>query len=102
MNERVRIYANAFEFFKSTIPINFAASLIVCFFGGGSIGFNYSIVSFGFVLSLVFKEVRNKSEYLFYFNNGISKKQLWMYTWVFSVITLIVCVFIFNFILLLF
>ena len=101
MNERVRIYANAFEFFKSTIPINLGTSLFVGFFGG-LIAFNYSIVSFGFVLSLVFKEVRNKSEYLFYFNNGISKKQLWMYTWVFSVITLIVGIFIFNFILLLF
>jgi hypothetical protein len=101
MNERLRIIANAFEFFKSTVPINFGASLFVGYFGG-LIAFNCSFLSFGFILSLVLKEVRNENYYLFYFNNGISKKQLWMYSWVFSFLTLIIGIFILNLILSLF
>jgi ABC-type antimicrobial peptide transport system permease subunit len=95
MNEKSRIVANAFEFFKSTVPINFGASLFVGFFGG-LIAFNYSFLSFGFILSLLLKELRAKNEYLFYFNNRVSKKQLWMYSWFFSLLTLIVGIFIFN------
>jgi hypothetical protein len=101
MNERLRIIANAFEFFKSTVPINFGASLFVGYFGG-LIAFNCSFLSFGFILSLVLKEVRNENYYLFYFNNGISKKQLWMYSWGFSFLTLIIGIFILNLILSLF
>lgn len=95
MNERLRIIANAFEFFKSTVPINFGASLFVGYFGG-LIAFNFSFLSFGLILNLVLKEVRNENDYLFYFNNGISKKQLWMYSWFFSFLTLIVGIFILN------
>ena len=95
MNERLRKLANAFEFFKSTVPINFGASLFVGFFGG-LIALNYSFLSFGFILSLLLKELRAKNDYLFYFNNGISKKQLWMYSWFFSFLTLIVSIFILN------
>ena len=101
MNERLRKLANAFEFFKSTVPINLGASLFVGFFGG-LIAFNYSFLSFGFILSLVLEEVRNENDYLFYFNNGISKKQLWMYSWFFSFLTLIVGIFFFFLILRLF
>ena len=95
MNERLRIIANAFEFFKSTVPINFGTSLFVGYFGG-LIAFNCSFLSFGLILNLVLKEVRNENDYLFYFNNGISKKQLWMYSWFFSFLTLIVGIFILN------
>jgi len=95
MNERLRIIANAFEFFKSTVPINFGTSLFVGYFGG-LIAFNFSFLSFGLILNLVLKEVRNENDYFFYFNNGISKKQLWMYSWFFSFLTLIVGIFILN------
>ncbi len=101
MNERLRKIANAFEFFKSTVPINFGVSLFVFFFGG-LIAFNYSFLSIGLIISLVLKEVRAKNEYLFYFNNRISKKQLWMYSWFFSLLTLIIGIFSFNCILRLF
>ena len=101
MNKKSRKVANAFEFFKSTVPVNLGVSLFVFFFGG-LIAFNYSFLSIGFLMSLVLKEVRAKNEYLFYFNNGISKKELWMYSWGFSVLTLILGIFIFNLILRLF
>jgi hypothetical protein len=90
-----RKWYNVFEFFKSTLPINFAASFFVFLFGG-MIAFNYSILTFGFVLSLFFKEVNAKNEYVFYFNNKISKIQLWVYSWYFTFVCLAVCSFIFN------
>jgi hypothetical protein len=88
-------WSNVFEFFKSTLAINFAASFFVFLFGG-LIAFNYSVLSFGFVLSLLFKEVNAKNEYVFYFNNQISRIQLWVYSWCFTFIFLVVCAFVLN------
>ncbi|MDR6844793.1 hypothetical protein J2W95_001492 [Flavobacterium granuli] len=90
-----RKWYNVFEFFKSTLPINFAGSFFVFLFGG-MIAFNYSILTFGFGLSLLFKEVNAKNEYVFYFNNKISKIQLWVYSWCFTFVFLVVCSFVFN------
>lgn len=87
--------SNLFEFFKSTLAINFAASFFAFLFGG-LIAFNCSVLTFGFVLSLFFKEVNAKNEYVFYFNNQISKIQLWIYSWCFTFIFLAVCSFVFN------
>jgi hypothetical protein len=95
MKDRLRIIANAFDFFKSTVPINLGVSLFVGYFGG-LIAFNFSFLIFGLILSFVLKELRNENDYLFYFNNGISKKQLWMYSWFFSFLSLIVGIFILN------
>jgi hypothetical protein len=88
-------WSNLFAFFKSTLAINFAASFFVFLFGG-LIAFNYSVLTFGFGLSLFFKEVNSKNEYVFYFNNKISKMQLWVYSWAFTFGFLVVSVFIFN------
>jgi hypothetical protein len=88
-------FFNVFEFFKSTVAINLSASLFVFLFGG-LIAFNYSVLSFGFVLSLFFKEVNAKNEYVFYFNNKISKTQLWVYSWCFTFVFLVICAFVFN------
>ncbi len=92
---------NLFEFFKSTISINLVASFFVFLFGG-SIAFNYSILSFGFVLSLLFKEVYSKNEYVFYFNNQISRIQLWVSSWCITFVFLLISVCVFNLIKLLF
>ena len=86
---------NLFEFFKSTLAVNFAVSFFVFLFGG-SIAFNYSVISFGFVLSLLFKEVNAKKEYVFYFNNQISRIQLWLFSWGFTFVFLVISVFVFN------
>ena len=90
-------WSNLFEFFKSTLAINFAASVFVFLFGG-MIAFNYSVLTFGFALSLFFKEVNAKNEYVFYFNNKISKVQLWLYSWVFTFASLAVFSVVINFI----
>lgn len=88
-------WSNVFEFFKSTLAVNLAASFFVSLFGG-MIAFNYSVLTFGFFLSLLFKEVNAKHEYVFYFNNRISKIQLWAYSWCFTFVFLVVGAFMFN------
>lgn len=90
-----RKWNNVFEFFKSTLVINFGASFFVFLFGG-LIAFNYSVLTFGFGLSLFFKEIYTKNEYVFYFNNKISKTLLWIYSWCFTAVFLAVCSFVFN------
>lgn len=92
---------NYFEFFKTTIAINLAASVLPLLFGG-LIAFNYSLLSFGLIVSLAVKEVTAKNEYLFYFNNRISKMELWLMSWFFTFIFLIIGIFIFNLIIKLF
>jgi len=87
--------ANIFVFFKSTVAVNLAVSFFVFLFGG-LIAFNYSVLSFGFFVSLLFKEVNAKNEYVFYFNNQISKIQLWFFSWCFTFVSLVASVCVFN------
>jgi len=97
----IRKLFNIFEFFKSTLAINLASSFFVFLFGGLG-AFNCSVLTFGFGLSLFFKEVNAKKEYLFYFNNKISKMQLWLYSWCFTFVFLAVCSFVLKLIIKLF
>lgn len=72
-------------FYKSTIAINFAVSIIGFLFGG----YNYLIIfvlTFGFGLSILFKEIYYKNEFLFYINNGISKTSLISFSFIFNTI----------------
>ena len=71
-----RKLANIIEFYKSTLTINLAFSVCSIFFGGFAITF----ATIGFIASLSVKEVNNKNEYLFYNNNGITKVELWIYS----------------------
>jgi hypothetical protein len=60
---------------------------------GGFETFKYVLVVFGFFISLLIKEVNAKNEYLFYYNNGISKIQLFAYgflmNFVFSIVLIL-------------
>ena len=89
--------ANIFEFFKSTIAVNYTISLLALFLIGLS-GFFIFSISFGFVVSIVTKEVKENQYYLFYFNNGISKPQLWLFSYVINFLFSMGFVIIFNFI----
>nr|WP_315163393.1 hypothetical protein [uncultured Flavobacterium sp.] len=53
-------------------------SLLAWVFGGFET-FKYVLIIFGFFISILIKEVNAKNEYLFYYNNGISKMQLFVY-----------------------
>lgn len=46
---------------------------------GGFETFKYVLIIFGLFISILVKEVNAKNEYLFYYNNGISKMQLFVY-----------------------
>ncbi|RTY83967.1 hypothetical protein EKL99_05205 [Flavobacterium sp. ZB4P23] len=57
-------------------------------------GFKSALIIFGFFISLLIKEVNAKNEYLFYYNNGISKLHLFIYgflmNFVFSLMLILV------------
>jgi hypothetical protein len=70
--------------------------LPVLFFG--VFAFKYTFLTVGFAASLLAKEVSAKNEYLFYYNNNISKTELWLYSWCFNFVGLVFISFAFNFI----
>jgi hypothetical protein len=78
-----RKWANVFEFFKSTLLINLAVCFVCILFAGVDSLFAI-FASFGFVISICFKELYSKNDYLFYFNNGLSKIQLIGYSYAFT------------------
>jgi hypothetical protein len=61
---------------------------------GGFETFKYVLIIFGFFISILIKEVNAKNEYLFYYNNRISKMQLFVYgflmNFVFSMMLILV------------
>jgi hypothetical protein len=80
----LRFY-NLLTFYKSTFTVNIAVSLIA-FINGGLIGFCLTFAFLGFVSSLIFKEIYRKNEYLFYYNNGITKFKLIVFSFIFNLI----------------
>lgn len=88
---------NIFEFFKSTLVINLAVCVAPILFLG-LFAFKYTFLTVGFAASLAVKEFNSKNEYLFYYNNAISKRQLWSYAWGCTFVFVIILSFVFNFI----
>lgn len=85
----MRKISNVFAFFKSTLPVSIAVSLFPLYLGGWS-SFVFTFITFGFIVSLAIKEVYNKANYIFYFNNGLSKGQLWLFSYLINVIFAVV------------
>ncbi|WP_339919098.1 hypothetical protein [uncultured Flavobacterium sp.] len=88
---------NIFEFFKSTLVINLAVYVVPILFLG-LFAFKYTFLTVGFAASIAVKEFNSKNEYLFYYNNAISKTELWLYAWCCTFVSLIVLSFALNFI----
>lgn len=86
---------NIFEFFKSTLTINLAVSIVSTILVGIN-SFLMIFLSFGFLISLLIKEVNYKNDYLFYANNGISKIQLWIYCCCINMFFSIIAILIFQ------
>jgi hypothetical protein len=63
--------------------INIAVSIIILLFLGGD-KFFFVFASFGYITSILHKEIYKKNEYLFYSNNGISKIKLLTFSYVFT------------------
>ncbi|PKH66578.1 hypothetical protein CXF59_11615 [Flavobacterium sp. ALD4] len=88
---------NIFEFFKSNLVINLAVCVVPILFLG-LFAFKYTFLTVGFAASIAVKEFNSKNEYLFYYNNAISKTELWLYAWCCTFVSLIVLSFALNFI----
>ncbi|NGY36468.1 hypothetical protein FQU23_002970 [Flavobacterium sp. XN-5] len=88
---------NIFEFFKSTLVINLAVCVLPILFLG-VFAFKYTFLTVGYAASLAVKEFKSKNEYLFYYNNAISKMELWLYAWSYTFVFLVILSFAFNFI----
>ena len=73
-------WLNVICFFRANLTINFAISIIVLLFGD-LIKFSICFLFFGYFTSLFFRELytNKKREYLFYYNNGITKLELIIY-----------------------
>jgi len=66
--------------------INLAVCSIAVLLGG----FDYffiTFLSFGFLICIGYKELYRKNDYLFYSNNGVSKIQLWIFSYFFTFCT---------------
>lgn len=86
---------NIFEFYKSTLIITLSVSLLGLVFGGFEI-FKITLVVFGFWISVLIKEVNTKKEYLFYYNNGISKSKLLIISFFMNIVFSILFIWIIN------
>jgi hypothetical protein len=88
---------NIYEFFKSTLVINLAVCVVPMLFLG-LFAFKYTFLTVGFAASLAVKEFNSKNEYLFYYNNAISKRQLWLCAWGCTFVFIVILSFAINFI----
>ena len=93
MQFTIRKIHNIFEFYKSTLLITISISVLAGFFGGLET-FKLVLVVFGYFISILIKEVNGANDYFFYYNNGISKRQLIIYgyfmNFVFAVLQILV------------
>lgn len=75
-----------YTYYKKSQALNFFFSLLMAALGL-SIGLNYfncfaaSIMTGGYVLSVYFYERRFQKQYYFYFNKGLSKRELLVYSY---------------------
>jgi len=83
------------------LPINLAVSILPLLIGGLPF-FEAVFLTLGFFTSLLFKEVNNKNEYSFYYNNGISNIQLWILSYILNFFSLVFFVISINLIMKLF
>lgn len=85
----MRRFHNILSFYRSTLAINLAVSIIPLFVLNVEASF-FLFTTFGYVASIAIKEVNNEENYLFYYNNGLSKIQLWVYGTFLNFITVLI------------
>ena len=76
--KKIRQFQNIIAFYRSTLAINLAVSFAPLLFNNVG-AFLFLFTTFGYVVSLAIKEVYKKDDYLFYFNNRLTKIHLWIY-----------------------
>lgn len=91
-------FQNLLVFYKSTLPLNIAVSSVPLVVGGIDF-FEAIFLTIGFFSNYPIKEVNRKNEYLFFYNNGITKFQLWMYSYIINFFCLVLLVIVIQLIL---
>lgn len=76
---------NILEFFKSIVFIDLIISTIALIVFGIETAL-FIFESVGFLFSILIFEVKHKNNYLFYYNNGISKLELIAYSYLIIVL----------------
>jgi len=76
----MRTLKHVLAFYQSIVLVNLAISVGAGLLGGMG-NFAGSFLAFGFALSIIVKEVNAKPEYVFYRNNGLSRFQLWAWSY---------------------
>jgi hypothetical protein len=85
-NKKIRQFQNILAFYRSTLAINLAVSFLPLLFN--KIGaFLFLFTTFGYVVSIAIKEVYKNDNYLFYYNNRLTKIQLWIYGMILNFVT---------------
>lgn len=83
-------WLNVFSFFKSIFIVNFLFS-ILCLIFIDTKSFTICFLTFGYFLSLLLKELypKRKAEYIFYYNNGLTKVELLIYCFLLNLVVII-------------
>ncbi len=81
----IRKYQNVFAFYKTTLPVNLTLSLCALLLAHFE-GFVLVFMTLGFIFSLLIKEVNNKTDYLFYYNNKVTKFELWFFSLIINLV----------------
>lgn len=69
---------NIFAFYRNTLAVNIAISIIpLIFINQGT--FLFVFTTFGYIAAIAINEVHKSENYLFYFNNKLTKIQLIIY-----------------------
>ena len=83
----MRILEAYFYFYQKVFLISFLVSVLFCFIAGFSFeNLALSYLLFSPFFHYMIYEIRNKNEYDFYGNFGLSRKFLWMMTLLISLI----------------
>ncbi|WP_428224009.1 hypothetical protein [Flavobacterium sp.] len=69
---------NYWTFYVSSLPFSLGMGLLGLLFAGIS-AFQIFFLLLGPIFCYAMKEVKYSDYYLFYFNNGLTKKQLWLF-----------------------
>jgi hypothetical protein len=74
-----------FEFYKSTLKFN-VYFCIIPFILGGIDTFYFIFTTIGFFLSILLLDLKHKNEYIYYYNCGINKTKLIIFSFILNLI----------------
>lgn len=85
-----RKWLNVFSFFKVNFVINFFVSILALIFVDFN-AFTICFLTLGYLICLLLRELypKRKIEYIFYYNNGLTKSELILYCFLLNILCII-------------